>query len=293
MKGLAIDITDNCNLRCISCQGYTTLPKKNVHYLAFELFEKQTVGQLEDWDSIQIGNTAEPTIHPDFSQYLGYLQNSFSGHLTILTNGTKLIKYADEINKAPCTINLSLDCVDSNAYAKIRYGSKLETVLRGLSMLDRNVVDVSASFTLMRSNINHFQAARDFCDEHDISMVWRPMTMRVFHTPKGMALNLDHMLECLYFFPELVKEWESKYGSGTGFVSAQPTMQSVSQCNLHSEWLFMGADGAANLCMKADHPGLSVASLEETWNSRVFTDFRASVEKDREPCQCCVYFENV
>ena len=125
---LRADITDNCNLRCISCQIYTAKEKGKISFLDYNLFERRTNGQLNDWDELQLGNTAEPTIHPHFDRYVRYIQRQFSGEFILVTNGTTLKRYAPLLNEAPCTVSISLDSIVPDHYSKIRRGGELDSI---------------------------------------------------------------------------------------------------------------------------------------------------------------------
>ncbi len=286
---LRLDITNNCNLRCKSCQAYAAVAKEAIECLDFDLFRRQTQGQLDDWRSVQLGNTAEPTIHPEFARFITYFQEAYSGKLTIITNGTTLKKYAPLLNRKKCTVGVSLDSVVPETYAKIRRGSSLGHVLEGLALLDRSVVDVSASFTLMRSNIEEFESMLEFCKNNDITMHFQPMSLRRFVAPQGDFLSLDHMLECLLFYPETVRAWLGKYKEYLEDAMPSNAGARSRSCQAHYDDLLMFSDRSAMLCFKKKHPGLAQSSLRNIFFSDEYKTFRNEIDKSRTHCRYCIY----
>ncbi|MEL7640524.1 MAG: radical SAM protein [Solidesulfovibrio sp.] len=286
---LRLDITNNCNLRCKSCQAYAAVAKGAIDCLDFDLFRRQTQGQLDDWRSVQLGNTAEPTIHPEFARFITYFQEAYSGKLTIITNGTTLKKYAPLLNRKKCAVGVSLDSVVPETYAKIRRGASLGHVLEGLALLDRSVVDVSASFTLMRSNIEEFESMLEFCKHNDITMHFQPMSMRRFVAPQGDFISLDHMLECLLFYPETVRAWLEKYKEYPEDAMPSNAGARSRSCQAHYDDLLMFSDGSAMLCFKKKHPGLAQSSLRDIFFSEEYEAFRGEIDKNRIHCRYCIY----
>src|ERR1035441_8862041 len=72
---LRIDLADNCNIRCIMCQAYNSMPVSAMKFLDFDKFAENTRGEIGKWDYIQLGNVAEATIHPKFGEYLRFVRS--------------------------------------------------------------------------------------------------------------------------------------------------------------------------------------------------------------------------
>src|SRR5713101_9797194 len=122
---LRIDLANNCNIRCIMCQAYNSLPVSAMEFLDFEKFQATTRGELGKWDYIQLGNVAEATIHPRFADYLRYVRlEAPDSTIHIVTNGKTLQKFAALINEVGnCLIQISMDSVRKEVHEYIREGS--------------------------------------------------------------------------------------------------------------------------------------------------------------------------
>jgi hypothetical protein len=72
---LRLDLADNCNIRCVMCKVYNSLPVSAMRFMDFDVFVSRTRGQLSAWSHIQLGNATEATIHPRFAEFLRYIRN--------------------------------------------------------------------------------------------------------------------------------------------------------------------------------------------------------------------------
>ncbi len=133
---LRLSVTDRCDLRCTYCmpERMTFLPRKDV--LSFEELD-QMVGAFAAFgvDKLRITG-GEPLVRKDimelmarFSRHLGNGLNE----LTLTTNGTLLSKYAGELSAIGVRrINVSLDTLNREIFARISRRDMLGDVLRGI-----------------------------------------------------------------------------------------------------------------------------------------------------------------
>ena len=124
MRGyLRLDLTDNCNIRCIMCQAYNAQPVTAMRFFDFDRFIGQTKGQLAQWSTIQLGNVAEATVHPRFGDFLKYIRSESDATIHIVTNGKLLSRHAGLINDiGNCLVQVSMDSVNKASHEYIRAG---------------------------------------------------------------------------------------------------------------------------------------------------------------------------
>lgn len=85
MGTIQIDITNACNMRCSNCTRFCGNHER-VFFMDFDTF-KRAVDSLDGFDGITGIIGGEPTLHPEFERFAGYLQEKFgepSGYESLL-----------------------------------------------------------------------------------------------------------------------------------------------------------------------------------------------------------------
>ena len=298
MRGqLRIDLSDNCNIRCIMCQAHNHSSPSNVSFLDFEMFKEQTAGQLADWDTIQLGNIAEPTIHPKFADFLRYIRSQTTARIHIVTNGKLLDRFADVINECECLVQISTDSLQKETHEYLRVNSNYDNLMRNLSLLDTSRTEVLLSFTLMRSNIDEYDEILQFCSTRGYQLSVFPMTLRVGN---GAMIPYNLAWESLWFCKDKLKKWlKTFYGNSynemvQGTASGKkPTTEWLSRftCRAHETDLMIDGRGNTLLCSMEPLPSLSEMPLDDLWNSEQAEGFRSTIANGRTPCMACDYLE--
>ncbi len=295
MRGqLRIDLTDNCNIRCIACQTHCATPPSETRFLDFDLFRRQTQGQLGEWLAIQLGNIGEPTLHPRFAEFVRHIRAESDEEILIVTNGKTLDRLAGVLTETRCHVLVSVDSLRPETHEYIRSGSDYRRLMDHLKLLDLSRVRVSLSFTLMRSNVADYGEMIEFCSRHGYGLTAFPMSLRAHQGVLPYAL----VWESLWFCKDRLDEWMRRFygkdyghmvsGAATGSPAWRPTEFT---CNAHETDLMIDARGDVVLCLKENLPNLASMRLEEIWNSAAAVKFRTAVEKDRGPCRTCDYRE--
>jgi cyclic pyranopterin phosphate synthase len=132
---LRISVTDRCNLRCVYC-----MPPEGVEWksqsdiLSFEEIERfARVAAGEGISKIRLTG-GEPLVRLGIVDHVRRLRETTGIEaIALTTNATLLPKYAAELAAAGLKrINISLDTLDPEVYARITRGGRLEDVLAGL-----------------------------------------------------------------------------------------------------------------------------------------------------------------
>ncbi|MGN6356302.1 MAG: GTP 3',8-cyclase MoaA [Novosphingobium sp.] len=139
---LRLSVTDRCDLRCAYCmpERQTFLPKAEV--LSLEELHKLSLGFIARGITKLRLTGGEPLVRRDMIELVKALgrklgANDGSGRLdelTLTTNATRLAEFADVIAAAGVRrINVSLDTLDREAFAKLARRDSLPQVLEGIA----------------------------------------------------------------------------------------------------------------------------------------------------------------
>ncbi|WP_232463390.1 GTP 3',8-cyclase MoaA [Tumebacillus avium] len=132
---LRISVTDRCNLRCRYCMPEEGLPfLEPAHYLSFdEITEVVTVAAKLGVRRLRITG-GEPLVRPNLEKLVGRL-SAIPGidDIALTTNGIYLAQRAQALKEAGITrVNISLDSLQPERFAKITRGGDLSRVLEAL-----------------------------------------------------------------------------------------------------------------------------------------------------------------
>ncbi|MDH4140374.1 MAG: GTP 3',8-cyclase MoaA [Coriobacteriia bacterium] len=132
---LRISVTDRCNLRCVYC-----MPEEGVGWkspdeiLAFEEIERFAEVAVEEGISKIRLTGGEPLVRKGIVGHVRRLR-AITGleAIALTTNGTLLPRFASELAEAGLTrVNVSLDSLDADVFARITRGGSLEAALAGI-----------------------------------------------------------------------------------------------------------------------------------------------------------------
>ncbi|TCP62428.1 cyclic pyranopterin monophosphate synthase subunit MoaA [Rhodovulum bhavnagarense] len=134
---LRVSVTDRCDFRCVYCmaENMTFLPKRDL----------LTLEELDRLCSafIRLGvrklriTGGEPLVRRDIMTFFNamgrHLDNGTLEELTLTTNGSQLEKFASGLYAAGVRrVNVSLDTLDNDKFARVTRWGRLDQVMRGL-----------------------------------------------------------------------------------------------------------------------------------------------------------------
>lgn len=134
---LRVSVTDRCDFRCVYCmaENMTFLPKK----------ELLTLEELDRMCSTFIGlgvnklriTGGEPLVRRGIMSFFNgmsrHLDSGALQELTLTTNGSQLERFAGDLFAAGVRrINVSLDTLDTDKFARVTRWGKLDQVMRGI-----------------------------------------------------------------------------------------------------------------------------------------------------------------
>jgi len=133
---LRVSITDRCNLRCYYCMPPEGVPPRShgdiLRYEEIERVVKAAAGLGISKIRLTGG---EPLVRRGIVDLVGMLA-AVPGvdDLSMTTNGTLLSRFAHDLARAGLMrVNVSLDTLDEEAYARITRGGRLSDALQGIA----------------------------------------------------------------------------------------------------------------------------------------------------------------
>jgi len=293
LRHIRMDITDNCNLRCLMCETYNHVPKNKIFFLNFDVFRKRCAGHLGKVICVHVGNVAEPLLHPSFGDFIRFIRAESDASIQILTNGNLLHKHVDLINSCNCQVSVSLDSFNPEVYKKIRVGGDLDRTLGALNLINQDKVFIDQ--TMMRCNIEEFGDFIEYCKAHNWKFTSRPMCIK-----DAVGIISKNVIdESLWFDKNVIRTWEERFqGNDFGEIVQSPLLKTqsffsmeTSKCSAHWDDLVIRGDGACLLCGAANIGNLNDADLKSIYNSEKAVPFRNSIDKGLEnsPCSNCDY----
>jgi cyclic pyranopterin phosphate synthase len=133
---LRVSVTDRCDLRCVYCmaEDMTFLPKRDV--LSLEELDR-ICGAFVRLGVRKLRVTGgEPLVRRDVMtlfRSLGARLGHGLDELTLTTNGTQLARHAETLHDLGVRrVNVSLDTLDPERFARITRWGRIETVLQGI-----------------------------------------------------------------------------------------------------------------------------------------------------------------
>ncbi|TDI60233.1 MAG: GTP 3',8-cyclase MoaA [Alphaproteobacteria bacterium] len=172
IKYLRVSVTDRCDFRCEYCmsENMTFLPKSEVLSLE-ELDRLCTAFINKGVDKLRITG-GEPLVRRDIMSLLRnlsrHLKTGALQELTLTTNGSQLTRFADElVDIGVKRINVSLDTLDADQFARITRWGRLDQVLDGIEAAKKAGLQVKINTVAMRGvNDNEANDLVEWCAEH-------------------------------------------------------------------------------------------------------------------------------
>ncbi|MCC6924490.1 GTP 3',8-cyclase MoaA [Novosphingobium sp.] len=134
---LRLSVTDRCDLRCTYCmpERQTFLPRKEV--LSLEELHRMALGFIDRGVTKIRLTGGEPLVRRDMIELVRALGRKLGNgleELTLTTNATQLAQHADDLYVAGVRrVNISLDTLDRDQFARLARRDSLPQVLEGIA----------------------------------------------------------------------------------------------------------------------------------------------------------------
>jgi cyclic pyranopterin phosphate synthase len=173
---LRVSVTDRCDLRCVYCmaEDMTFLPKAEI--LTLEELERLSAAFIATGvDKIRLTG-GEPLVRKNVMSLIRSLGQRIGPgglrELTLTTNGTQLVRYADELFAAGVRrINVSLDTLDADAFAAVTRWGKIEQTLDGIFAAKAAGLAIKINAVALKGvNEHEYDRMIAWCGEHGFDL---------------------------------------------------------------------------------------------------------------------------
>ncbi|WP_372618600.1 GTP 3',8-cyclase MoaA [Falsiroseomonas sp.] len=288
---LRVSVTDRCDLRCVYCmaEDMTFLPKAEV--LTLEELDR-LCGAFIGMGVEKIRLTGgEPLVRKNVISLFRSLGSRIGAEgangglkeLTVTTNGTQLVKMADDLFAAGVRrINVSLDTLDPAKFAAITRWGKIEPTLDGIFAAKAAGLQIKINSVALKDvNEHEYDHMLAWCGEHGLDLCL------IETMPLGdiSGDRTDQYLPLSVVRSRLRQNWtleETDYSTGgparyytvketgrrIGFITPM-THNFCESCNrvrltcTGTLYMCLGQDDAADLRRPLRDPGVDDAALRE------------------------------
>ena len=175
---LRVSVTDRCDFRCVYCmsENMTFLPKKEL--LTLEELDRMCSAFVRMGVKKLRITGGEPLVRRGimtfFQAMSRHLETGALSELTLTTNGSQLEKYATDL--ASCgvkRINISLDTLDEEKFARVTRWGRLPQVLRGIDAAQAAGMRVKINTVALKGfNEDELFTLTDWCAARDVDITF-------------------------------------------------------------------------------------------------------------------------
>ncbi|MEN8895104.1 MAG: GTP 3',8-cyclase MoaA [Yoonia sp.] len=175
---LRVSVTDRCDFRCVYCmsENMTFLPKKEL--LTLEELDRMCSAFIRMGVKKLRITGGEPLVRRGimtfFETMSRHLKSGALEELTLTTNGSQLEKYADQLAALGIKrINVSLDTLDEDQFARVTRWGRLPQVLRGIAAAQAAGIRVKINAVALKDfNEDELFTLTDWAAAQDIDMTF-------------------------------------------------------------------------------------------------------------------------
>ncbi|PWR00813.1 GTP 3',8-cyclase MoaA [Meridianimarinicoccus roseus] len=175
---LRVSVTDRCDFRCVYCmaENMTFLPKKELLTLE-ELDRLCSAFVRMGVEKLRITG-GEPLVRRDimtfFRSMARHLDSGALCELTLTTNGSQLERFAADLYAAGVRrVNVSLDTLDEDKFARVTRWGRLPQVLRGIDAAQAAGLRVKINTVALKGfNEDELFGLLDWCAARDTDLTF-------------------------------------------------------------------------------------------------------------------------
>ncbi|WP_300518146.1 GTP 3',8-cyclase MoaA [Aliiroseovarius sp.] len=175
---LRLSVTDRCDFRCTYCmsENMTFLPKRDLLSLE-ELDRLCTTFIGLGVEKLRITG-GEPLVRKGIMTFFNamsrHLDSGALRELTLTTNGSQLHRFSDDLYAAGVRrVNVSLDTLDEEKFARITRWGRLPQVLRGIDAAQKAGLRVKINAVALKGfNEEELDRIIDWCATRDMDLTF-------------------------------------------------------------------------------------------------------------------------
>ena len=175
---LRVSVTDRCDFRCVYCmsENMTFLPKKEL--LTLEELDRLCSSFVRlGVEKLRITG-GEPLVRKGIMTFFDgmsrHLESGDLKELTLTTNGSQLSRFAGDLAAAGVRrINVSLDTLDDEKFAKITRWGRLPQVMKGIDAAQAAGMRIKVNVVALKGfNEDELFPIVDWCAERDMDLTF-------------------------------------------------------------------------------------------------------------------------
>jgi cyclic pyranopterin phosphate synthase len=142
-----------------------------------------------------------------FRSMTRHLESGALRELTLPTNGSQLVKYADDLAAAGVRrVNMSLDTLDEDKFAKVTRWGRLPQVLKGIDAAQRAGMRVKLNAVAVKGfNEDELLTMTEWCAQRDMDLTWIEVM------PMGEDISGDFRLDQYWKLTDLRAQLAQHY----------------------------------------------------------------------------------
>jgi cyclic pyranopterin phosphate synthase len=175
---LRVSVTDRCDFRCVYCmsENMTFLPKKELLTLE-ELDRMCSTFVRMGVEKLRITG-GEPLVRRDIMTFFRAMSRHLDAgtlkELTLTTNGSQLDRFATDLFAAGIRrVNVSLDTLDAEKFARITRWGRLPQVLKGIDAAQAAGLRVKINAVALKGfNEDELFTLQEWCASRDMDLTF-------------------------------------------------------------------------------------------------------------------------
>lgn len=175
---LRVSVTDRCDFRCFYCmsEDMTFLPKRDL--LTLEELDRMCSAFIDMGVRKLRITGGEPLVRKGIMTFFNamsrHLDSGALQELTLTTNGSQLHRFAQPLYDAGVRrINLSLDTLDNDKFARITRWGRFQQVLDGLDAADAAGLKVKVNAVALKgTNDDELHHMIEWCGARGYDLTW-------------------------------------------------------------------------------------------------------------------------
>ncbi len=175
---LRVSVTDRCDFRCVYCMSehMTFLPKRSL--LTLEELDRMCSAFVRLGVRKLRVTGGEPLVRRDiltfFRAMTRHLERGALDELTVTTNGSQLARFADDLFDAGVRrVNVSLDTLDGEKFARVTRWGRLPQVLKGVDAAQHAGLRVKINAVALKGfNEDELFRLTEWCASRDMDLTF-------------------------------------------------------------------------------------------------------------------------
>jgi len=175
---LRVSVTDRCDFRCVYCmaENMTFLPKKEL--LTLEELDRMCSTFIRmGVEKLRITG-GEPLVRREIMTFFRAMSRHLEAgdlkELTLTTNGSQLARFAEDLYAAGVRrVNVSLDTLDEEKFARVTRWGRLPQVLNGIEAAQKAGLRVKINAVALKGfNEDELFTLTEWCASRDMDLTW-------------------------------------------------------------------------------------------------------------------------